>query len=70
MFCAVKAARACEKEEGTSMMKPASLSETPAPAEAVTPILLTMAVINRKEMLTSTSEAAIGIPSRTIMPIW
>ncbi len=35
IFCATKADMACEKVEGTSMMKAHTFSATPTPAEAV-----------------------------------
>ena len=51
------------------MINPHSFSATPTPAEAMTPKLLTIAAIARKEMLTSTSWSATGAPKRRIRPV-
>ena len=50
------------------MMKAQSFSATPTPAEAITPMELTMARITRKEMLTSRSWRAMGVPRARILP--
>ena len=63
-FWATKADMACEKAEGTSMMKAHTFSATPTPAEGTTPRALTMACMTRKDMLTSRSDSAMGSPRR------
>ena len=59
----------CMKELGTSMMNAHTFSATPTPADAVTPSVLTIARIIRKEMLTRKSWMAIGVPRPSTFPI-
>ena len=54
------------KAKEISIMKLQTFSATPTPAEAVTPMELTMANIMRKEMPTRRSCMAIGIPRPVI----
>ena len=55
------------KAEEISMMKAHTFSATPTPADAVTPMELTIARMIRNEMLTRRSCKAIGAPSPTIL---
>ena len=52
MFCATKADRLCMTEEGISMMKDTIFWATPYPAEGMSPMLLTMELMTRKEIFT------------------
>ena len=65
IFCATIAARAAEKAVGGSIVKVLILPTTPSAAEAMTPIWLTMAVINKKEIFTSVSWKDTGSPKRS-----
>ena len=55
MFCATKADRLCMTEEGISMMKDTIFCATPYPAEGMSPMLLTMELMTRKEICTMVS---------------
>ena len=63
IFCATKAAIACMKAAGISMINPHTFSATPIPADATRPRPLTMASSTRKEMPTRKSCRAMGTPS-------
>ena len=69
IFCATKADMDWLKADGTSMIKPHSFSATPTPAEGITPREFTIAVMARKDMLTSKSWKAMGRPRRNTLPI-
>ncbi len=64
IFCATNADRDCMKADGTSMMKPTIFSATPTPAEGITPRVFTIAWMTRKEMPTSRSCRAMGMPRK------
>ena len=65
IFWAVIAARAAIKAEGASMAKVIIRSTTPTAALSLRPMALTMAVMIRKEMVTSTFCTATGAPRET-----
>ena len=66
MFWAVIVATAEANAEGGSMAKPMSRSTTPTEAEATTPMVLTITVMIKKEILTRASCTASGVPTSRI----
>ena len=67
IFCATKADRADKNDMGTIERKTNSFSAMPMLADSSSPMLLTMAVMMRKEMLTKKSCRAIGAPTAAML---